>query len=787
MNKLSLFGATAIALMLAVPARAQDAPADNADASGSDGEIVVTAQRRAENVQNVPVSIAAFSGEALVKANVVTVQDLGKIAPNFSTAKGVASTALRLNIRGVGAAGNTATEPSVAVFLDGVYIPRAGSIVGSFLDMEGAEVLRGPQGTLFGRNASVGALSLRSAKPKDEFSAHVTAEAGNFDRYRLDGHVNLPLGENVALRVAGVGTWFGGFWKNQFDGRTYGQQDDYAFRASLKAAFGAIEWVVRADYGKTTGDGIVNNDFDPTSVSPAQLAALRTRLGGLLPDTNVNDRVMNQFVTGDLKDRQWGVSSEASVDLGGGTVRLINSYRDWKNDQLDGDVFFLPLPLASRVGQFASRSHNHELQYISPVDEWLDGRLDLVAGLYYYSEKYRLDEQLNLNAQYCNTLVPVGAQRTACNAYLASTGGITATDQDVLQNSRSIAAYGQLNFKIADPLTLVLGGRYTKDKKDGSYSQLISTPFAAGLRAPEVLTLPGLDEDRFTYRVGLNLKPSDDILVFGSFSTGYKSGGYNSGGGTPSLTTFGPGGVVVSTKRVFDRETVQNYELGIKSSWLDNALTANATLFRMDIDGYQDRSFDGTSFVIRNAGALRQQGLELDVVMRPVRRFSVSTSIAYLDSKFTSFPGGSALPGLPAGSVQDLTGTAANFSPRWSGRVGLDWTGDLGGSGMTWNINSNLAFTSDYRNSAVTDNNPQTIQDGFILLGARFTLNGVDERWSLSLFGNNLTNTQYAQGSFNQVLGGAFGLNNGVFNGSTAIRRNHADPRTYGIAATVRF
>lgn len=779
-KKLILFAGSSV-LGFVTPAWAQEAAAD------SEGEeIVVTAQKRAENVQSVPVSIAAFSGEALAKANVVTVQDLGRVAPNFSTSKGSSTSSIRLNIRGVGAAGNTATEPSVAVFLDGVYIPRAGSIIGSFLDMEGAEVLRGPQGTLFGRNASVGALSLHSAKPKDELSAHVTGEAGSFDRYKLDAHINVPLSENVAFRLAGVGNWFGGYWENQFDGKTYGQQEDYAFRASLKADIGAIEWVVRADYSKITGDATVNGDFDENSVSAAQLTALRTRLGGLLPDTNRTDRIMNQSLLGDLNDRQWGGSSETSLDVGSGTIRLINSYRDWKSDQLDGDVVFLPIPLLSRVSQFASRSHNHELQYISPVDEWLGGRLDLVAGLYYYSEKYRLDEQLSLREQFCNALVPA-AQRPACNTYLASTGGINATDQDVLQDSNSFAAYGQLNFKIADPLTLVLGGRWTKEEKNGSYSQLTNTPFALSLRAPEVLTLPGLSEDRFTYRIGLNLKPSEDVLIFGSFSTGYKSGGYNSGGGTPSLTTFGSGGVVISTKRVFDRETVKNYELGIKSSWLDRALTANLTFYRMDISGFQDRSFDGVSFVIRNAGTLRQQGFEFDTVIRPIRRFSVSASVAYLDSKFTSFPNGSGLPGLPAGTVQNLTGTRANFSPEWSGRVGLDWSGDLGGSGMTWNVNGNLSFISDQRNSGVTDNNPQTIEDGYVLLGARFTVNGVDDRWSLSVFGNNLTNQQYAITSANQVLGSALGLNNGVFPGSTAIRRNHADPRTYGISGTIRF
>ena len=210
--------------LTAAPALAQDDTAANV--AEESGEIVVTAQKRSESIQSVPISIAAFSGATLEKANVTNVLDLGRIATNFSTVRSSNTGSTRIGIRGVGSLANTLIEPSVAVFLDGVYVPRSGSILGSFLDIAGVEVLRGPQGTLFGRNASVGALSLRSALPRNEFSGEVAGEVGSFDRYKLSGHVNVPLGENVAMRLAGMGQWYKGPWHNRLDDKTYGGSDD---------------------------------------------------------------------------------------------------------------------------------------------------------------------------------------------------------------------------------------------------------------------------------------------------------------------------------------------------------------------------------------------------------------------------------------------------------------------------------------------------------------------------------------------------------------------------------
>lgn len=759
-------------LVYAMPAFAQDEASDSEDT----GEIIVTAQKRAENVQSVPVSIAAFNSDTLEKQSVLTVMDLPRIASNFQSVRSSNTGSTRIGIRGVGSIANTLIEPSVAVFVDGVYVPRSGAVLGSFLDMAGIEVLRGPQGTLFGRNASVGALSLRTALPTDEFSGEVAGEVGSFERYKISGHVNVPLGENIAARFAGMSQWYKGPWKNRLDGKTYGGSDDVGFRGSLKAELGNVEWILRGDYSKIKGDGVVNGDFDPASVSPARLAFIQAAFAGG-PDTNLNDRYMNQFMATGLIDKNWGLSSTATLDVAGSSLRLINSYRVWDNDQLDGDVIFFPVSLASRNSLFKSKSHNHELQFISPEREWMDGRFDMVAGLYYFEEDFNLSEQLNMGSSYCGVLVPAGPGRTACANYYASTGGRSATDQDVFQNVRSIAVYGQGNIHFTDNLTLTIGGRWTSDKKRGSYAQA-SSAFTQALRATEALTFPKLSEDRFTYRLSLNYKPNEDVMLFANLSTGYKSGGYNSGGGSPALTP-------PVSRRLFDRETVKNYELGIKSSWLDRALKANLTLYRMDIGGFQDRAFDGVSFIVRNAGSLRQQGFEFDTVLAPSRNFSVTGSLAYLDSEFTDYASGANLPGLTG--TQNLTGKPNTFSPKWVGNVSADWSGDIGSTGLGWSVNGSLSFSSDQYTGSQLDANPQTLDDGYALIGARATINGPDDRWSVSIFGRNLGNTHYRPLQVYQPLGGPLGLNNTVFSGSTAVRVIANEPRTYGLNATFRF
>ena len=227
------------------------------------------------------------------------------------------------------------------------------------------------------------------------------------------------------------------------------------------------------------GDGATNIDFVRSSVSNAQWAAFSGLLGA--PDTNLNDSNLNQFLTADLDDKQWGVNSTLSWDIGGGsTLRLIDNYRDWKNNQLDGDVIFTPAQIVSRVGVFDSKSQNHELQFISPKDKWLDGRFDMVGGLYYFHEKYHQGERLNMNSQFCTFLAPAPL-RPACNAIRTSTGGVNNAVQDVFQNVDSYAAYAQANFHFNDQSTHARRP-LSKDKKDGSYKQTTNSLPGLGSR-----------------------------------------------------------------------------------------------------------------------------------------------------------------------------------------------------------------------------------------------------------------------------------------------------------------
>ena len=294
------------------------------------------------------------------------------------------------------------------------------------------------------------------------------------------------------------------------------------------------------------------------------------------------------------------------------------------------------------------------------------------------------------------------------------------------------------------------------------------------MRAAENVDLT-LDDDRFTYRLGLNFEPNSDILLFASYSTGFKSGGFNSGGGNQAL----------GQRRLVDRETVENFEAGIKSEWFDRDLTANLTIYRMDISGYQDRAFDGTSFIVRNAGNLRHQGFEFDLVARQLSGLSLNASVGYLNSEFTSCLGASALPGLTG--TQDLTGGRAHFAPAWTGNLGAEWRLDLNGSGLELISNANMSFVSDAFVGGVTDNNPQTEQEGYALLGARIALEGLTDGFTVALYGRNLTDEAYSITRFYQTVNGALGLNNGVFTGSTAVRSQRANPRTYGVSLSYRF
>ena len=374
------------------------APADGEERVRRD-VIVVTAQKREEDVQDVPISISAFSAETLEEAGVKDIRDLKFITPGLSFATAPQTTNTRVSIRGIGTSGNTAIEPSVAVFVDGVYVPRVGSLLAGLNDVGAVEVLRGPQGTLFGRNASMGAINIRTSDPGKSFGGQAGVLMGSFGRVKGDLAVDVPLSDTFRTRLAVMMDTRDGYGTNVLTGKDISYSETQSVRLGAEWDIAPnLTWTVKGDFQRMTGDGIPISTVVKESVTPAAEANWRRALdpdgttGPLIGDvpilTNTYTLTVRQESEGNLNDKQYGVSSELTWDLGNDyTVKLISGYRDWKNAQYQQSTGGFPLGLTPRDGRYASESYSNELQIISP--DVLGGKLNYVAGLYQYEKTSR--------------------------------------------------------------------------------------------------------------------------------------------------------------------------------------------------------------------------------------------------------------------------------------------------------------------------------------------------------------------------------------------------------------
>jgi iron complex outermembrane recepter protein len=768
--KLALTQVSALVCVSSALAQAPGGAA--ADATALD-EVIVTAQKRAENVRDVPLAISAFNGETLEKANVVQLFDLQRLAPSLRVDPGARADKPRIVIRGVGSSGGTAVEPSVASFLDGVYLPREGATFATYLDIEAVEVLRGPQGTLFGRNASVGAISLRSGAPRDENTGKVTAEAGSGDRYKVNGFLNAAVSDRLSVRLAALGETFGGLYKNRLTGDRVGGIDTYAARLSAKAQLSdTVQDTLRVAYSRRKG----NDYFTPYLLMPDTFPAggLTTYLSRFasIGSNNVDlepfDKTINQFVDDELGERQTTVSNELVFDIDGGAqIKLISGFNRWNITQRGHHVFGAEAPTGIQLQHTRSTSHQEELQFIS-ADNFLVEGLSAVAGLYYFEEDLLIDEDFQVGADMCRLALATNPLFASCLA----NSGIPATDVNYDQKTDSIAAYAQASYKVSRTVDLTLGARWSKDKKDALFAARPLHAVGALFTTTETTPLE-LNDSKVTYRANLTWKPTDDAMLFASFTTGFKSGAFNSAASA----------VALNQARKLKPETVESYELGAKTAWLDDRVRLDVVAYQMDIENFQDRSFTGLAFAVVNAGGIRNRGVEADFQIRPVDGFRLTGGVAYLDSEFTSYPGASNLPGLPG--TQNLKGKRPTFTPKWSGTVGGEFEGDLGDTGMRWSLRGDMNFTSKANVGGVNDNNPQTVQDGYALLSARATLIGPDGRWQAAVFGQNLTDKGYCTSLAYQPFGALIG---GQAGGRAALRCNIVGtPRTFGASVAVGF
>lgn len=784
MRKLILMATTASMALLASQAQAQTTTEADDD-SNRLGEIVVTAQKRAENIQDVPISILSVSGEELATAGINDPVALQKLAPTLQINNTLFGSGVVIRIRGFGSAANTPTDSEVASYLDGAYVPRPGALLTSFLDVKNVEVLSGPQGTLFGRNAALGAISINTNEPSTtDRTLNLNLEGARFQSYSASAVANLPAGDNFAVRLAGKFSGSQGQYKNLFDRQTYGERNGFVGRVSTKLAIGpALTWVLRADYTSTKGDGVFPQTVYTKTARPAQLAALAsfvTNAGGTSPVfSDEPSFTFNQRFDGSYNDdRQYGITSHLNFELSPVLdVRLINNYRKWQNDQQAGDTIGTTLDLL-RVKRFTeSRQQSNELQLVSAKNAFLGDKLSITAGLYHAREAYVNDTVFNFGSQFCTVVLKLAPAflRNGCIAGPQANAAAVNFDQI----AKSYAVYGQTDFAILPNLSLGLGARHTWDKKTGVNEQLKNNPGAASISTTQAPLPLFFKDDRSSFRASLSWDVTPDILFFGTFSTGYKSGGFNAGGNA----------ALTAAERTFESETVKDYQLGVKSILLDRRVRLNVTLFNTELKDFQDRSFDGTRFLVRNSGDVRSRGIDVDGNFLPIDNLKISFGGTYLDSKYISNALAPGLEGCKGGpgcpTTQNLAGKSLAFAPKLQGNVSAEIKTAPFGDGYQMAFSVSERFSASFLTSNTL--NEQSRVPAYATTDLRVSLHGPDRAWRIDLFGTNVLDKRYLVTTIAQTLGGVIPELNNPVDGTTVFRGFVGDRASYGVRLAIDF
>jgi iron complex outermembrane receptor protein len=757
---------------------ASSASAQTVAADEGVAEIVVTAQRRAENIQDVPIAITAVGSEFLQSRAITSIDSLAAIAPNVKIERAPSNkTISQIAIRGSVTINPAITwEPAVGLYLDGVYIAKAQGSIFDVADLERVEVLRGPQGTLYGRNALAGAVNLVTKKPSGEFGGLAEVSYGNYNDLRVRGSVDLPKVGAFSVKLSGQLRQRDGFidiGPNPFPQAVLARPnsvdetndvDSFSGMAQVRFeptdnllvdySFDYSNFNQRPDYAqlvRVNRNGDPRDIFDPASPSFPFAGAFFPLHLYANPDRQSSGSIDADPLF--EKSRVYGHSLTVAWDLGDATLKSISAYRNVEfSDSLDLDGSPLNVAFTQRFTKYDAFSQ--ELQLVGTA---FNDRLNYVVGGFYYTES-------------AETLGPQ-----------SFFGGGTAFQSDYASNTEAWALSAQLDYKFTDALTLTVGGRYTHEKKDiRRFLRSLGPPAPFTIADIDFGDVPDATFNDFSPAATLTYAINDDVNVYARYAQGFKSGGFN--GETNDFrppTPDCPSGAF-ELCNPYRPETVDSYELGMKASLLDRRLTLNIAAFRNEQTDIQLSIFEASgaaSSIVRNAAAARIQGLEIEFVARPSDALTVNGSFGYLDAKYKSYIDG----GL------DVTDNRAfPHTPEFTVSVGADWRiirGDWGKLNLVADINHVAAyFTFPYalRTPTPSDQNAfNTRSPGRTIVNMRailsdFMIGGV--RTELAAYVRNLTNENRPQ-NFIDFGPGFGGLTVGYF----------PDPRTYGVSLGVRF
>jgi len=751
---------------LAAPAYAQEggntapeeAAAQEANTGADSTEIVVTAERRAGRLQDTPISITALTAVGLEKRGISNLRQISAYTPNVEltttsrpTGGGSAFAAF---FRGVGSGDYTfPTDPTIGLYVDGVYLARPLGGLMSLADITRVEVLRGPQGTLYGRNTLGGAISLVTASPN--LTGGVTGEAmiraGSYGRIDATASINTPLVEDRVGFKLSVANFTSDGYLNMPYAKTKGfDENRLIIRAGLLFQLGPdLTLDLRGDYSRQrqTGAGSTNQSFSatlPTNVvrfntlvAPLQNAQFGLPAGSTYGASWISNDPYTTFSGGPVRDdfEIYGASAtieyKPSPEL---NLRSITAYRNLRtNVSVDSDGS--PYLISVIDEDTRDETFSQELHVYGKL---FDERLSYLVGAYYFKETGTVDKE----SQSFHGLYQVTG--------LASDARDTSTFLDY--EARSLAAFAQFEFNITPKLSLVAGGRYTSDRK--TFGVLVTLPERGG-----VVSVPSQSAtnswDAFTPKFGINYRATSDLLIYASYSSGFKSGGFSPPTATVAISSYTP-------------EKLKSYELGIKSQWFDRRLTANIALWYSQWKDLQLSVLvpgpTGTNIgVTQNGGDAELYGFEAELSGRITDGLTLSLAAGYTHNKFVRLTAGAITNGFSLA-------TKLPHAPEWTITPAIDYSFDANFARV--DLRGSLTYRSD---QILTVNDPLSAQPGYTLVNARIAVSPkAAPGLELAVEGNNLTNKVYY--AYSQRLGT-----------TTARTRITGEPRTIAFTARYKF
>ena len=706
----SMLGLTATA------ARAQNTTgaASQPDETSSN-EIIVTARKRAESLQDTSMALSVVDDKLLERKQINDVNGLQTVVPTITIGETVGM--LKINIRGLGNSTNTRSEDSdVVLYEDGAAISRMEAQSSAFFDLQRVEVLRGPQGTLYGRNSTGGAINLITRKPTETFEGYVDATLGNYGLVKTDAAVSGPISSTISARAAVTSTNRGGFGKNIATGADVEDQKRYAGRLQLLfKPSDRFQFLLSGEYAKQDDASGFFGYLAP--LFPFANPPVAPRGAGGFSDPNSRDVASN--FDPQLKKKTWSITGTLDYKLTDNlSIRNVANYRKldfFIAQDLDTSTVSTPTYVSIPL---TDKQYSEEFQFIYDSD-----RIKAIAGLYYFHETFGGETDIGTGPNTGIYFRLLGTSKT-----------------------KAFAPFFNVAFDVNDAITLRVGGRYNSDRRSIANSTILN-----GVRS-----VPAIANDRrkitaYTGEYGVDWNITDRAMVYYTFSQGFRSGA--------AL-------IFQSTSPIIDPTKVQNHEIGLKFESDDRSFYANVAAFTAkvtDLQRTQASLVNGLlSTRVNNIDAMRNKGVELDTGWTPLPNVSLHSSVAYLSAKFLNFQSDD--PIIQGANVAQLAGNTTQQAPRWKWNAGAQFT-------LPFSNGSSLVASGDvsYQSSVWFDefNRAPFAEGGYALVDAGLTYHFVGDQLRMSVWGKNLTDEKrLADVSFS-----AFGQ---------VISKQWIAPRTFG-------